>query len=388
MDEFIAFLIIGLVFIAVAFFALGPFSPYSETFVVNKTSGQTTTTLPSTEIPKTEGKFLIGPESIEVWRSIDLGKINVSYGNQENKITVERKKLFNGLLFGSNKLEIKAPVDTKNFVGAKLSFYVEKTNQYAPLMIKFNHHLLNKSIFSEGFYEFIINSSWVTEDNWIDFIPLSSSWKIWAPSVYELKDITFSFQTLYSLPTIKKFIVYDREYKNLANRYGKIILDLNEHKGVLKIDINGINVFSNSTKTYNQIYFDQSYLDSGENEIDFYSEENSKFSGNARILIYYYTTRENKLERTFSLSEDDYEKLKTTKGKIEFNITDIINPGGLSVTIEDSNGLVHNLGYRTVENGMYYFYFNQSDCRPGYNKVILRSVDNSTFWVNGFKIMV
>ena len=236
MDEFVAFLIIGLVTIIVLFALFGPFGPYSEVTVINasKPIATTTTTIPLQ--PQEEGKILIGPQSVEVWRSIDLGKINVSYGSDERTVGIEQKRLYNGVLFGSDKLELNIPVDLTNFVGAYIEFTVEKTNKYAPLLIKFNGYTLNESKFSEGTYKFILNSSWVKENNKIEFIPLSSSWKIWAPTVYDLKDVKFVYQTTYSHPTTAKFTVYDNEYDNLANRDGRIILDLDEHKGVLNID--------------------------------------------------------------------------------------------------------------------------------------------------------
>lgn len=389
MDEFTIFLAVGLLFIVLVFALLGPWGPFSEITVINA-SGQattTTTTLP-TQVPTQESRILIGPQSVEVWRTIDLDKINVSYGSYEHTVGVESKRLYNGALFGSNKLEIHAPVDLNNFVGAYIEFTVEDTNKYAPLLVKINDLPINKTRFSLGTYKIVLDNKLIDENNTIEFIPLSSTWKIWAPTVYDLRDIKFVYLTHYSQPSTVKFTVYQSEYENLVNKDGRLILDLDEHKGKLNIELNGHLIFSNETRTYQIIQFDQSYLQPGENQIRFYSEENSNIQGNARMLIYYYTTKENKFEHVFSISEGDYASLDVKKGKISFNVTDIVNDGGMAVLIEDSSGVEHTLGYQAVNPGVYTFYFNSTYCTEGYNKVIIRSVDNAAFWISDFKVEI
>ena len=382
MDEFFGWLIVGLCIIAVALFFFGQPLQF-PTDRGNATT--TTTTIPA--IPE-QHVFFVGPQDITIWRSVEVGELNVSYASNEVKESVAEKHLFNGLMFGSNKLEISSNVDTKNLVGCYISFDVEKTNNYGTLCIKLNGNVINVSRFSTGRHKMLVNNSLVKRSNKIEFIPASSSWKIWAPTVYDLKDVEFVCQGLHSKSSKFSFTIYENEFNNLAGNEGRLVLDLTEHKGELRINLNGHEIFHGPTKAYDTIHFDQRYLKMGDNTIEFVSEVDSLFQGDARLIFYYNTTRENVAEKAFSLSNDEYDDLENEPASVTFNITNILTDGGFSLTIQDAEGVVHQLVYDAIREGNLTYSFNNTHCTPGYNIIRIKSVDDGAFYLKDFEVKI
>jgi len=380
MDEFVVFLVAGLMIIAVLFVLFGQ-QPAIISPIKNVT---TTTTIP--RIPEVTLN-LVGPKSVQVWRSVDLGEINVSYGSKETKNEITDKYLFNGLLFGSNRLDINFTVDTKNLVGAYLRFDVTKANNYGSLIVKVNDEIIKQGGFSVGEYQFLINKSIIKQDNKIEIIPTSSAWKIWAPTVYELSNIEFGYQSLSSKADKIYFNIYEDEFNNLAEIDGRIVLDLTEHKGKLNAVLNGNEIFFNETRSYQTIYFDQDILRLGSNSIEFVAETEGLFQGNVNLIFYYTTIQENYVEKVFSINQSEYKELNKNPGMIKFNITDILEQGGLSLTIQDATQKLYQIGYDTVRKGNYTYKFNTTQCSVGYNTLRIKSVDNSVFYIRDLEIV-
>jgi|GEM_PF-2193510 len=388
MDQFTLLLITGLLIIALSFVFLGGLESYFE-LKENVTTTTTTTLAPSPVVPVTpgEGWILVGPENVEVWRVAKFGKINISYQAEEAKIEAGDKHLFNGLLFGSNRLEISASVDTENLIGAALKFDVEKTNRYGKLIIKVNGVVINESFFDVGSYTLLINRSLITPTTKIEIIPTSSTWKLWAPTVYDLKHVEFVVQSMHSKSKKFSFIIYDTESKNLHEKRGKITLDFENRRGTLRIVLNGHEIFNNVTqRSFTSIPFDQRYLKIGENVIEFSAGEDSAFYGDANLIFYYDTVRENRVEFPFYVNESVYERLNATDGIIRFNVTQVLADGGLSVSIKDSFGKEHTLGYAAVREGAYQFAFNSTHCSVGKNVLLINSVDDAVFYVNEIEV--
>jgi hypothetical protein len=387
-DEFTVLLVIGLIIIILAFIFLGGIESYVK-LPTNVTNVTTTTVPPSPVVPVTpgEGWLLVGPENVEVWRIAKFGKINISYEAKETKIRADDKHLFNGLLFGSNKLEISATIDTENLIGAALKFEVDKTNGYGKLIIKVNNVVINESFFDVGSYTILINKSLIKNTNKIEIIPSSSGWKLWAPTVYDLKNVEFVVQSLYSKSEKFSFIIYEDESRNLKTKKGKITLDFQDRKGTIKITLNNNEIFNNTTqRSFTSIYFDQKYLKTGENIIEFSAGEDSLFYGDANLIFYYDTIRENHVEFPFYVNETEYKELNTKNGTITFNITKILANGGLSLLIQNPSGINHTIAYTTVKEGVHKFTFNSTHCGIGKNILVIKSLDNAVFYVNDIEV--
>lgn len=395
MDEFVVFLTVGLLMIAAMLIAFtgglgimdiaGNSGNYGKYYYDSRIHYTTTSTIKTTEKGK---EFLVGPENVQTWRSIGPNKINASYLSGNSGYTVPDKYLFNGLLFGGNSLEISTDVDTSNVKGAYIKFDIDKTNGYGNLIIKINGNVITDKVLAIGTHTFIINGSMLSANNIIEAYPSSSFWRIWAPDVYYLKNFEFTIQSQYSKPSQIKFNVYGEEAGRLSYDKGRVLLDLQDHKGILKMNLNGNEIFSNQTSGYQAVYFDQKNLRYGENVLDLYAVENSAFEGTASIIFYYYTTRQNEFSIDFDVPQWRYNTLNSSYGSMRFNVTKIMSSGGISVSIENSKGVKTAQYYDTLKTKGYILLFNATQTSLGKNIVRIKPLDNSTFYVSNMSIEV
>lgn len=395
MDEFYMFLIIGLLTIAAMLvllvgdlavdFGTGSGIDYGG----NRHTYRTTTTYRTdTTIIPAENEMLVGPQNVETWRSIKLGEINTSYLSAEKSTKVDYSYIYNGLLFGKTALAMGAEVDIGNFVGSFLRFTVDKYNGYGNLLIKFNDVTVANRKFEPGAHTIIIDKSLVNYTNRVEFIPSSSTWKLWAPNVYGIKDAEFVYQSHFAKSTSVSFNVYQEEASSLKNKMGRMVLDLDEHKGSLKVMLNGNEIFSGSVSGYQGFYFSEAGLRLGSNTVDFISEDNGDFLGTATMLIYYDTSVENEAEYDFVLNRTRYDTLDTSRGIISFNLTRVIRTGGYSMSIIDGYGDERMLAYDQAAERKISYYFNTSYCSVGKNTVRIRSIDGSVFYVKDLSVKI
>lgn len=391
MDEFYMFLIIGLLTIAAMLILLvGDFGidiGYYDTYGTTTTRTTTTYHTVTTSIPS-NAEMIVGVQNVETWRNIRLGKVNTTYSSNEIKTIAGDKYIVNGLLFGKTSIEMSAYTDKENFVGAYIRFDVERANNYGNLIIKFNGNVIENRKFVPGSYTININSSMIGESNSIELVPTSSSWRLWAPTVYSLKNVEFVYQTHYSKMTEIPFTIYQEEANSMIGKRGRITLDLGEHSGKLKILLNGNQVYYEGVSGYQSIYFDESNLKLGQNSIKFLAEDYGNFIGDASMLIYYDTLRDNDAVSDIIINQSNYNKLMNEWGIISFDVTRVTNPGGLSVSITDQNGRKSILAYDTLSAKNYYFFFNSSYLSLGKNTVTIGPVDNSVFYVKDFSINI
>lgn len=398
MDEFYGFLITGLIIIAaLLFFLVGDVSTmfgqnyYSKTKYYkygsadNYRIGTTTTTLQVGQVLKSE--YVVGPLNTESWRSIPLGYVNATYESNEVKYYMEGKYLFNGLMFGSNSLEMAADVDKTNFIGAYIKFDVTSTNKYGALAVKFNGVVISDSVLDMGSYKFTINNSIIKSANKIELVPASSNWRIWAPAVYDVRNLQFVYQTHSTVSSDIKFMVFPDEAKTLTSSRSRLLLDFAEHRGILRILLNGNQIYNNQSSGYQTVYFDQKNLLSGDNTMQFLTESNGVFQGNAYLTIYYMTTKDNEISHEFIINSSRFSTLNSQKGTISFNISNVLKPGGMVITIIQGSE-TRNIAYDSVQKKSYTYAFNQSQSFVGTNILKIRSVDGSVFYVKDLEVNV
>jgi hypothetical protein len=394
MDEFYMFLIIGLLTItAMVVLMVGDIGIDVGVNGTDYGNGgghdhiTTTTYHTVTTVINRESDSIVGLQNVETWRSIKLGRINASYASNQVITNGGWKYLFNGLLFGKTTLELNPSMDSSNVLGAFLRFDVVKTNGYGNLMIKVNGQIISNRKFTPGSYIITLNLSTLGTENRIEFIPFSSSWKIWAPSVYSLNNVEFGYQTKNLVTTDIPFMIYQDETSAMGSKKGRIVLDLDEHTGNLSILLNGEQVYSGTAKAYESIYFDESKLKVGQNNVGFYTEDQGDFEGNATMIVYYDTTRDNEAFLDFVINQSDYDKLKTEWAVVKFTVSRITNPGGLTVINEDESKKDYTIAYDLLSAKDYYFYFNSSQSSLGKNTIRIKSVDNSVFYVRDLAIL-
>lgn len=390
-NDFLMWLGIGITLMAILIVLFGG-TPIEEKYVpreVNITQIEPTFNESIAPIRSPSGALLVGKIERESWRVTRFDNINTSYYAGEVLKSLSDRRIYNGLLFGSNKVELEVSVDINETVGAYLSFFVNKTNSYGALIIKINDIVINNRKTPLGEHIFFLNTSILKEKNKIEIFAESSSWKIWAPTVYELRNIKFVSQELFAKESSYTFNIYDEEFKNLRkDKKGEIYLDLRERRGRLKISINSHEVFNDevdrSTKT---IYFDPSVLKEDKNEIEFTAID-GVFEGFAELKFYFNTFDELKAERSFDISQYTYSKLHKNPGKIFFTIEELLAKGGISVIIKDSYGKENIIAYDIAKEGGYNYTFYSRHCSPGINKLIIRSIENSKFYVKDLEVLL
>ncbi len=234
--------------------------------------------------PHTEYENETFPDNLE-WKTIELGTISLREQNGEKTEIIENdfavhRGLFAGNLEYSRRFEIDEFV-LENMDKTTLSFEVKNTNNYGNLLVTLNNETLMNENVIRGKYDFELNS---LEENIIEFETSSSEWKIWAPSVYIISNL--SLRTEYSFREFP-------EYDFFASKY----IYNNQYKTELVFDFMGADREFNITFNNKTIYSDMPLsrvtkidledVKEGPNKIRFSSDGEATLE-NAVIRVYYY----------------------------------------------------------------------------------------------------
>ncbi|MFH1420949.1 MAG: hypothetical protein ABIG30_03210 [Candidatus Aenigmatarchaeota archaeon] len=375
MDEFIAFLVIGLIIIAamLVVFNVGIYSPSSGGgYGITPSEEESTTT----NITVIEG--LVGTHDVEIYHPIALENIDVSYTSAPKTYNLPDKRLVNGLLFGSNELALDIR-DLSYVNSARLSFVVKDTNKYGPLVVSVNDRVISSKAYNMGEQYVDIDPSILSNDITIKIKPSSSGWFIWAPTVYDLEEIKLSIHSLTSKAQTFNFLLSDDEINNWERGY--LAMQLSSYSGPLFVELNGEQQFNNNlTSSYQNIPYNKSNLIIGNNTLSLRAEKNAAFLGRANLLIFYKTSRDNSVTQLFNVSSADYDHLSSVPGRVQFTVTDLYRAGAMLVKINDKNICLSATCYPAPQaNTTFTFYFNQSQAKTGENALTIESVDNAAF---------
>lgn len=319
---------------------------------------------------------LIGPEDIELHRTINVPDFDTTKLSYDKEYVVGDKVLQNGLLYGSDSLSYYFQVNKNNLQNAELRFQVDSTNQYGDLVIKLNGKTIVEDRLRSGLYEFQLNN--LSNENIIEFYSGSSGWKLWAPNSYSLKDIEIHVSEYSQNREYFEFEVYEEEYQNITR--AKLLLYFDEIRGELTTKLNGYQIFDGKGKYAEEIQINSQYFVEGKNVMEFIPGNNSEYVGDGLLMIYYGVDQERKFQKTFDVSESKYDTF--THGYIEFDVDSIEQSGKMFVYIVDSDGQEHQIGRESVSTKGYTYMFEKSDIKPGENQVIIQSDGNSVFSVS------
>ncbi|MCX6818386.1 MAG: hypothetical protein NT129_00100 [Candidatus Aenigmarchaeota archaeon] len=370
-NEFIMFLTAGLVILVVMLILFGGGIPFTQTYRFGSGSGMGIS-------HSVNGTILVGPEDVNAITRYSID-INTSYTKGETVHEAEGKGLFNGLLFGSNS--IKYQLNSNGIENLAIVFEIIKTNNYAPLIIKVNDKIAEKKNFALGKYTVTADKAMLTDDITVELFADSSSWKIWAPAVYELDNIKIIENSYSYKPNEFKFVVKEDEYRTFSE--GRIDLQLDNNAGNLIAELNDNPVYADTVSNYQSLKFTKNELRIGENVLQLKADVNSVFSGKAKMIIFYKTQREHLLEKLFNLTETEYNMFD--RGEINFDIADVIKDGGLSIKILAGSSELFG-EYSTAEERSYTYYFGKGNVIKGTNRVIIQSVDDAAFSVSDFEV--
>lgn len=220
------------------------------------------------------------------WKEVDLGDViskerTVSSSELlENNLSVQ-----NGFFFGSREYARQIDEDpyiVNNFNNATISFNVADTNNYGFLDVSINNQSLMTESPLKGRYA--INLSKLNKTSVLYIRTTSSGWRVWAPSKYDLTNL--SLNVVY---TTKETPSYDFDVPHYVyNSFYKGELKFDSIYPVdLKVLVNGDVVYHNM-RTYGRTTISLSKKNIGPetNAIEFDSTDDFRLEG-AKINLYY-----------------------------------------------------------------------------------------------------
>jgi len=191
--------------------------------------------------------------------------VDVSHSLVKKTLSSPEKRLYNGLLFGSDEIVIEFPESYVKY----LTFSVEETNLYAPLVIYLNDEVIYSEFTGKGNYAIRINR---TVSGVLRIKADSSGWRIWAPAIYHLKNIDL-FTESFAMNRNEFDFSLEKELENF--KAARIV----EWPDNTNIILNG-NYFSG-------VAVEKDYLKEGKNIIIFEPFFNSSSEGIAKLNIWY-----------------------------------------------------------------------------------------------------
>ncbi|MFC2143452.1 hypothetical protein ACFLQN_03565 [Candidatus Aenigmatarchaeota archaeon] len=302
--------------------------------------------------------------------------MEIALGSDEFDHELGNKELYSGALFGDNEFIFEVTEETDTL---EISFKVVRTNSLAPLIIKMNGDVIERRVFNLGEYTFTINGP-IESGTKIEIVPESSTWKIWAPNLYELSEIKFSTTTFARTSKGAVFSMLD-EYDYFKEARVEFITE--RSYGAIDVVLNGETIYHGALSDIHTIQFGKDKIIKGENKIEFIADEQSVAIGTINLIIFYEEQEDHELSLPFTI--ENYETM--VEGIVTFDIVDVYKSGGFSVKITSgSETLLQE--YSTAYEQQYTVYFNKDNVNPGTNRVVIHQIEGSSFEVANINVQI
>ena len=283
----------------------------------------------------------VGTKEVEDFRHIPLKTkpFKVSYITEE-KSPLKKDELVieNGLLKSNsfNRIFSLTEEELNKMTSTIITGKIDDTNIYGNILMGINGIKIYSEPLSPGDnFEIQINKSLLQERNEFIVTAESSGWRIWAPTVYIIKNL--EIKSDYMGEVSQGFDFHVNEDETPVNM-GRIILNFDEIEGDgnLIVMLNGKVVFNDTPTISEWIEIEnESMITKGKNTIEMASERDTE------IIIFWKRDAMEEMDMTLSLSSSQYRKLP---GKIRFKIQKIFGtPTSLVATVEDPKGNRHSL---------------------------------------------
>ncbi len=219
------------------------------------------------------------------WKIIEFGNIALKEQKLEKKEVLENNfGIKNGIFFGKVSYKRKFEIEDyilKNLKNATLSFSVKATNNYGDLYIVLNNETIFKNTALLGDYRLNIDPR---RENVVEFGTSSSGWKIWAPSVYNISNLSIEMD--YSFKEIPRYTFFIPEYiyKNLDKC--ELLFDFISADEEFNITLNNQTEYSGMPETMVNVV-PLKNIKEGKNLISFSSTGEMKLE-NVKLRLFYY----------------------------------------------------------------------------------------------------
>ena len=297
------------------------------------------------DISEIDGDF-VGSKEVEDFRHINLkmDPFEVSYITEHKSfIHEENVRIENGLLGSSSfgKVFTLTEDELRKLSSAILSGEISDTNLYGKVIVGLNDEEIFSGHLQPGEkFELEVNKSMLQSTNSLQVVCESSGWRLWAPTVYLIKQI--SLKSDFMGEVSQSFDFHVKEEETPVN-LGRIILNFDEIRGdgSLIVAVNGETVFNETPKKIQWIDF-EGFVKEGRNVVEMVSERETEFTvRDAKIIIFWDREAKEELEVDMKLSSSQYNRLP---GEISFKIQKVFGtPTSLVATIEDPDGDEHSL---------------------------------------------
>ena len=217
-------------------------------------------------------------------KTIELGNIAFKEQKLEKKEILGDFRVSNGVFFGKSSYKRRFEIEDyilKTLENSTLSFNVKDTNNYGELYIILNNETIFKNRALLGNYKLNISPR---KENVIEFETSSSGWKIWAPSVYDISNLSIEMD--YSFKEIPRYTFFVPEYiyKNLNKC--ELLFDFISADEEFNITLNNQTEYSGIPEFPVKVVPLEN-IKEGKNLISFSSNGEVKLK-NARIRLFYY----------------------------------------------------------------------------------------------------
>jgi hypothetical protein len=352
------------------------------------TTRNRTTTEPEITTPK--GDF-VGTKEVEDSRHIALNikPFQVSYITEKKSfIDLEDLVLENGL-FTTNEYQrvFSLTEDELNKLSsAILTGEVQDTNLYGRLLIGLNGETIYSGYVSSGDgFEVSLNRSMFQPRNEFLLTAESSGWRLWAPTVYQVRNL--QLKSDFTGEVSQKFDFHVKE-EEIPVTLGRIILKFDEIKGDgrLFVSVNGERVFNGTPNLIQWIDFEDLAVE-GKNTVGMVSERGTEFTvRDAEVIVFWERDAKENLEMTINLDSFQYRQLP---GEIRFKIQKVFGtPTSLVATIENPDGERHSLVVQGVleEDKTIKVKLPEEYAGIGRNKVIFSVTGSGGYTISDFHV--
>ena len=239
-------------------------------------------------------------ESITVFES----GFNISYLSQNEELDLPARKLENGLFFGSD--EIRQHIEIQGIEKLIITFEVASTNNLAPLEITINDKVVERDEFAVGMHKIEIFPEFLSDSMDVEIRPMSSLWKIWAPTTYTIRNAQIEVRSLFFGKKEFTFLIGPDEDFDEA----RIEFVMEKNVGGLVVELNDKQIHSGFLKNEQSIDLSKGDLNRGENKLEIIPRANTAISGTARVVIFSGETK----KKTEKSGSGSYEPLFSLQG--------------------------------------------------------------------------
>jgi len=293
----------------------------------------------------------------------DLGQFDISGIAQQQSLPSGIVQ--SGVLFGEQSLRysINNP--------KSITFTVNRTNGYGPLLIKADGKVLYESDLALGEHTVPLGMEGPVE---LEFSVPSSGWKLWAPVLYEITNVNVRS----THPQVEYDFGRGEDFS-----WAELILTLSSYQGTLDVNLNGEQLWSGSPGSAKTVSFYEDDVDET-NVLTLVARSGSRFAGTAKLVLHYVHRQDKTYETAFNLTSAQMDKLP---GHIVFEVPSVQDAGTVVVKLVagDQVKLAEAIDTGVGTDAVAFY---KSNIVPGSPMKLVIESSDALFYIRNLKVWV